>query len=189
MTLEKIKKNLKFAYYLNEAKQIVVVYLFALLSIMALGFLIYTYIDNPTQVENQVQKLINNSNKNETLYTWLFFGGIMLLLVFYIVYAVFFYPKKFKRAINDINNFVLELQNGNKITDYSTYPIAKTEITFLHTLYGWQLADFEISKKKNYPSEAGDFFIISEKTLQALMEYYDSYGNDKNIEQTWNQLK
>lgn len=189
MTLEKIKKKLKFAYYLNEAKQIVVVYLFALLSIMALGFLIYTYFDNPTLIENQGQKLINNSDKNEALYAWLFFGGILLLLVFYIVYAVFFYPKKFKQAVTDINNFVLALQNGNKITDYDTYPINENQITFLHTLYGWQLADFEISKKENFPSEAGDFFIVSEKTLQALMEYYDTYGNDNNIEQTWSQLK
>lgn len=177
------------AYYFNEAKQIILVYLFALLATAAMGFLLYSYTSGPGKAQNHVQKLISTSPKDETLYTWLFFGGTFLLLLFYIVYAIFFYPKKFKRALNDINGFVTELQQGNKITDFNTYPANVGDRTFLHTLLGWQLADFEISKKKNYPSEAGDFFIISEKTLQALMEYYDSYGNDKNIEQTWNQLK
>ena len=92
MTLPQIKSKLKTAYYFNEIKQIVLVYFFAIISLAILLFLGYQFVTDANAVTTKATQLAESKDSNETLYVYLFFGAIIFLLVFYVVYAVFFYP-------------------------------------------------------------------------------------------------
>ena len=187
MTLPQIKSKLKTAYYFNEIKQIVLVYFFAIISLAILLFLGYQFVTDANAVTTKATQLAESKDSNETLYVYLFFGAIIFLLVFYVVYAVFFYQKKFRNHIASINNFITALENGEKITDYGSHPIQENDQTLLHSFYHWELMDFEISDK-NFPEE-GSWFHVSQACKEVLIaNYYDRYGNDKNIEETWEEL-
>jgi hypothetical protein len=185
MTLNSLHINLTIAYFLKEAKQLLLVYIFAFAALAVLIFFGKIYYTSPTTLENIAEV---KGNKNETLYAYVFFIGIATFLLFYVVYAFFFYPKKFSKDKARIKQFITCLQNGGKIIDYIIYPMDVKDETLINYFITWEYMWFELTDETFSQTGTEEYFLVPSYCKETLMQYYDRYGNDKNIEETWQEL-
>lgn len=188
MTLDKLKLHLKIYYFYKEFKQILLVYSFAIGALFVLGYVGYSSFSDtfPT-----IQTQLLPKNNSENLYVYLVIIGVFLLLIFYIFYALFFYPKKFKKDITRINYFIEALKKGEKIIDYQIISAVENEnkIGIFESLFPMEYMWFELTDKSFSQEGSEEYFLVPNYCKKEILAYYDSYGNGGNVEDTWNELK
>lgn len=187
MTLQSFKRKLKMAYYSREIKQIALVYFFGIAALAALIGIGYLFFIDKSAVP-KIDVKLSDVKSNEDWYVVLFVIGLLLLLVFYIVYAFFFYPKKHRKDLQRINHFISALEKGEKITSYDIYPLQDHETNWLYQLWGIRYISFDLTDKNFEQLGAEEMFLVPTSCDEIIKQYYNPYGNEKNIEDTWKEL-